>query len=60
MNHDATHCADYKKHKCPRKCYRAQLTQELTERTDLDHRIPVSWAHFKQTKECPMRERSNP
>lgn len=57
MNHDATHCADYKKHKCPRKCYRAQLTQELRDRHDLYY-LSVSWANFKQTKECPRRERS--
>lgn len=58
MNHDATHCADYEINKCPRRCYRAQLTQELRERTDLDFRIPFSWAHFKQTKECQRRERN--
>lgn len=59
MNHDATHCADYKKSKCPQTCYRAQLTQELRDRDDL-YCLSVSWANFKQTKECPMRERSNP
>lgn len=60
MNHDASHCLDYKINKCPKSCYRAQLTQELRERTDLDFRIPFSWVHFKQTKECPRRERSKP
>lgn len=59
MNHDATHCADYKKSKCPKSCYRAQLTQELRDRHDLYY-LSVSWANFKQTKECPRRERSNP
>ena len=34
MNHDATHCDDYKVNKCPKKCYRAQLTQDLRERHD--------------------------
>ena len=29
MNHDATHCADYKVAKCPKRCYRARLTQDL-------------------------------
>lgn len=59
MNHDATHCADYKKSNCPKTCYRAQLTQELRDRHDLYY-LSVIWANFKQTKECPRRERSNP
>ena len=50
MNHDATHCADYKKTKCPKKCYRAQLTEELR---GIPYPLPVSWAHFEGTKECP-------
>jgi hypothetical protein len=29
MNHDACHCYDYKKGVCPKKCYRAKLTEEL-------------------------------
>ena len=29
MNHDATHCADYKKYKCPKNCYRAMLTEDV-------------------------------
>ena len=57
MNHDATHCADYKKHKCPRSCYRAQLTQELFERSDLYY-LPIFWANFKESKECPRIERN--
>lgn len=50
MNHDATHCADYKKGKCPKSCYRAQLTEELR---NIAYILPTSWAHFKETKECP-------
>ena len=53
MNHDATHCADYRNGKCPKKCYRAQLTQELMERPDLDY-LPINWANFKGTNECPL------
>ena len=49
MNHDATHCLDYKK-SCPKSCYRAQLTKELKE---IVYPLPVSWCHFKGTKECP-------
>ena len=48
MNHDATHCLDYKK-SCPNSCYRAQLTAELRK---IVYLLPVSWAHFKGTKEC--------
>lgn len=50
MNHDATHCADYKKGCCPKTCYRAQLTEELRK---ILYVLPTSWAHFKGTKECP-------
>ena len=59
MNHDAAHCLYYEINKCPRRCYRAQLTQELRDRGDLYY-LSVSWANFKQTKECPRRERINP
>lgn len=51
MNHDATHCADYKKSKCPKSCYRAQLTQELRE-TSRWFWLPISWAHFEGTQYC--------
>lgn len=57
MNHDATHCLDYEKGKCPKWCYRAELTAELPKRTDLIG-IPMSWAHFRDTREC-MRRISN-
>ena len=51
MNHDATHCADYKKSKCPKNCYRAMLTEELR---NIVYVLPTSWAYFKGTKECPL------
>lgn len=54
MNHDATHCADYKKSKCPKRCYRAQLTEELR---NLIYGLPTSWAHFEGTKECPKSQK---
>ena len=51
MNHDATHCADYKKTQCPKSCYRAQLTEELH---NIYYPLPVSMAFLKGTKECPI------
>ena len=56
MNHDATHCADYLVTKCPKRCYRAQLTQDLRKRLDLWY-LPSSWAHFKGTEECPLSKK---
>ena len=53
MNHDAAHCLDYKKDKCPKTCYRAKLTEELR---NIDYRLPTSWAHFKGAKYCPIRK----
>ena len=58
MNHDATHCDDYLKAKCPKKCYRAQLTQDLRENQYRLVYMPISWANFKGTDECPLRKRS--
>lgn len=54
MNHDATHCADYRKSYCPKRCYRAQLTQELRERKARGELlgIPMSFAHLRGTYEC--------
>lgn len=49
MNHDATHCVNYCD-KCPKNCYRAQLTEELRH---INYTLPVSWALFKNTKYCP-------
>ena len=51
MNHDATHCADYTT-ACPKSCYRAELTADLRKRNDLLW-LPMSFAHFKGTDECP-------
>lgn len=50
MNHDATHCLDYKKSVCPKSCYRAQLTEDLQ---NIDYFLPTSWSNFKGTKMCP-------
>jgi hypothetical protein len=55
MNHDATHCADYTT-ACPKSCYRAELTADLRKRTDLLW-LPMSFAHFKGTEECPKYPR---
>lgn len=51
MNHDATHCADFKVG-CPMTCYRAQLTADLQARWLEFIRIPLSWSHFEGTDEC--------
>lgn len=51
MNHDATHCADYKKGSCPKRCYRAELTEELKR---IDYPLPTSWANFRGTDLCPL------
>lgn len=53
MNHDATHCADYRKD-CPKSCYRAELTEDLHK---IFYPLPTSWAHFKGTKECPQTQK---
>lgn len=52
MNHDATHCFNHSS-ECPKTCYRAQLTEELK---NIQYPLPVSWAMFKGTDECPIRE----
>lgn len=54
MNHDATHCLDYEPNKCPKRCYRAELTEDLKHRPDLIW-LPVSWAWFLGTKECKRK-----
>ncbi len=51
MNHDVTHCANYKID-CSKECYRAQVTKDLLK--NYSNKI-VSWAHFEGTDEC-MRE----
>ena len=51
MNHDATHCLDWSE-ECPKKCYRAMLTEELKR---IYYPLPVSWAHFDGTRECEKR-----
>lgn len=52
MNHDATHCLDYRRD-CPKDCYRAQLTKELLT---MKYDLPVSWAELKGSSEC-MRDK---
>lgn len=51
MNHDYTHCLDYRKSYCPKKCFRAELTEDLNHRPDLLW-LPVSWMHLLGTDEC--------
>lgn len=54
MNHDATHCQDYVKGVCPKTCYRAEITEDLQQRSDLYY-LPISWASFIYSEECPFR-----
>lgn len=57
MNHDATHCLDYRAGQCPKKCWRAELTENLKHRPDLVW-LDVSWAHLAETEECQKRRNS--
>lgn len=55
MNHDVAHCFDYDKKKCPKSCFRAQITQEYFEmkaagRVDFF----TTWTHFKDTQYCAL------
>lgn len=54
MNHDASHCSDYVKGKCPPGCYRAKLTQELRDNPWCFKYKSISWVNFKGTVKCPM------
>ena len=54
MNHDATHCADWRE-SCPKDCRRGLLTEDLKRRHDLTA-IPMSWAEFRGTAYCPLRD----
>lgn len=54
MNHDATHCDDYRKSRCPKSCYRAQLTQELFDNWLRFSFLPVSWSNLRRSEECPL------
>lgn len=56
MNHDATHCLDYKK-SCPKSCYRAQLTEELNNMSYPLKPKYTSWSHYEGSKECSKTER---
>lgn len=51
MNHDASHCLDYVKDKCPKDCYRARLTEDLKK---IHYSLPTSWVHFKGTQYCKL------
>ena len=57
MNHDYAHCMDYKDD-CPTECFRARLTKDLRNRTNLPWK-PYSWMHFKGTDECKREDGRN-
>ena len=53
MNHDATHCADYRRSRCPKRCPKARLTWDLLERKARGESFgPVSFEHLRGTGEC--------
>lgn len=52
MNHDYAHCLDYKKGKCPKKCFRAKLTEDLNNH--ISEGFMVTWANFKGTQYCEV------
>lgn len=55
MNHDNSHCIDFKDD-CPNDCYRAQLVRDL-ERNYLY--MAVTWSSFKDTPECKRAGEQN-
>ena len=55
MNHDYSHCLDYKE-SCPKKCFRAELVRDLKSRKDMVG-VPLSWVHFEGTNYCPKVKR---
>ena len=56
MNHDYAHCLDYDKKKCPKTCFRANLTEDLNEHSDRYVGMLFTWASFMGTKECKRSE----
>lgn len=54
MNHDASHCSDYKANICPEDCYRAQLTKDLKLHGDKFGYRDMSFAKFYGTKFCKL------
>ena len=52
MNHDYSHCSDYKHGVCPLECFRGMLVR------DLDSRTYVSWISFKGTDECLLTSKN--
>ncbi len=55
LNHDVTHCADWK-HDCPRSCDLYKLSWDLLTRFDLVC-VPISYAHFKGTDICKLKKK---
>ena len=53
MNHDAAHCISADSERCPKECYRYQLTKELSQ---IDYCFPVTWSDFSGTEECMRGE----
>ena len=54
MNHDATHCIACDD-RCPKECYRAQLTRELMRMLSC-YPLSVSWSNFEGTEECKRKD----
>jgi hypothetical protein len=53
MNHDYSHCSDYKRDICPSECFRGKLVQDLINKPWLQY---VSFASFKNSSECPLKK----
>lgn len=49
------HCLDYDEKKCPKRCFRYQITKDLRRRIDLTWML-ATWAHLKETNECAIKK----
>ncbi len=56
MNHDVTHCLDYDPKKCPKDCYRAEVTRDAKRRYLELPDLLMSWEDLEGTRECPKEE----
>ena len=55
MNHDYAHCLDFHKNR-PKKCFRAKLVRDLERKKEYLIGVPISWAHFRKTEQCPKNK----
>lgn len=57
MNHGFAHCADYDKSICPKSCFRARLTEDVSNMKEQLKYIPLTYVHFKNTQYCEITEK---